>query len=25
MVTAFAKLTGDRQWIHVDPKRAGQR
>ncbi len=24
MVTAFAELTGDRQWIHVDPERAGQ-
>lgn len=22
MVTAFAQLTGDRQWIHVDPDRA---
>jgi acyl dehydratase len=22
MVTAFAELTGDRQWIHVDPERA---
>jgi len=21
-VTAFAELTGDRQWIHVDPERA---
>jgi acyl dehydratase len=24
MVTAFAGLTGDRQWIHVDPERAAQ-
>jgi acyl dehydratase len=24
MVTAFAELTGDRQWIHIDPERAGQ-
>ena len=24
MVTTFADLTGDRQWIHVDPERAGQ-
>lgn len=24
MVTRFAELTGDRQWIHVDPDRAGQ-
>jgi acyl dehydratase len=24
MVTAFAELTGDRQWIHVDPERAAQ-
>src|ERR1700748_130581 len=24
MVTAFADLTGDRQWIHVDPERASQ-
>ncbi|MGH3218095.1 MAG: MaoC family dehydratase [Streptosporangiaceae bacterium] len=24
MVTAFAELTGDRQWIHVDPGRAAQ-
>jgi acyl dehydratase len=22
LVTAFAKLTGDEQWIHVDPERA---
>jgi len=22
MVTTFAELTGDRQWIHVDPERA---
>jgi acyl dehydratase len=22
MVTTFANLTGDRQWIHVDPERA---
>lgn len=22
MVTAFAELSGDRQWIHVDPERA---
>lgn len=22
MVTEFADLTGDRQWIHIDPKRA---
>ncbi|MGZ8802659.1 MAG: MaoC/PaaZ C-terminal domain-containing protein [Mycobacterium sp.] len=21
-ITTFAKLTGDRQWIHVDPERA---
>ena len=21
-ITAFAKLTGDEQWIHVDPERA---
>ena len=24
MVTTFADLTGDRQWIHVDPERARQ-
>jgi acyl dehydratase len=24
MVTTFAELTGDRQWIHVDPERAKQ-
>ena len=24
MVTAFAELSGDRQWIHVDPERAAQ-
>ena len=24
MVTAFAELSGDRQWIHVDPQRAAQ-
>ena len=24
MVTAFAELSGDRQWIHVDPERARQ-
>jgi acyl dehydratase len=24
MVTAFAELTGDRQWIHVNPERAAQ-
>jgi acyl dehydratase len=24
MVTTFADLTGDRQWIHVDPERASQ-
>jgi acyl dehydratase len=24
MVTAFAELSGDRQWIHVDPERAKQ-
>jgi acyl dehydratase len=24
MITAFADLTGDRQWIHVDPERASQ-
>ena len=24
MVTAFAELSGDRQWIHIDPDRAGQ-
>src|ERR1700735_4674843 len=24
MVTTFADLTGDRQWIHVDPERAKQ-
>ncbi|MFY9933205.1 MAG: MaoC family dehydratase [Streptosporangiaceae bacterium] len=24
MVTAFASLTGDRQWIHTDPARARQ-
>ena len=24
MVTAFAELSGDRQWIHVDPERATQ-
>jgi len=23
-ITAFAKLTGDEQWIHVDPERAAQ-
>lgn len=23
-VTAFAELTGDRQWIHVDPERAAE-
>jgi len=24
MVTTFADLTGDRQWIHVDPERASE-
>ena len=24
MVTTFADLTGDRQWIHVDPERASK-
>jgi len=24
MVTAFAEISGDRQWIHVDPERAEQ-
>ncbi|RED16344.1 acyl dehydratase [Parasphingopyxis lamellibrachiae] len=24
MITAFAEMTGDRQWIHVDPERAAQ-
>lgn len=24
MVTAFAELSGDRQWIHIDPERAAQ-
>jgi acyl dehydratase len=24
MVTAFANLSGDRQWIHIDPERARQ-
>jgi len=24
MVTTFADLTGDRQWIHVDPEQASQ-
>lgn len=24
MVTAFAELSGDRQWIHVDPEQAAQ-
>jgi len=24
MINAFAALTGDRQWIHVDPERARQ-
>jgi len=24
MITRFAELSGDRQWIHVDPERAAQ-
>lgn len=24
LIDAFAALTGDRQWIHVDPERAGR-
>ena len=24
MVTAFAEVSSDRQWIHIDPERAGQ-